>query len=183
MSAATCRESRGEAEWRTVGCTNGYPVARRTSATRRCVDAVGSQSGVTSLSSAHAMCSHTNGSGSSSARVSTASAVPTLPNTMAALRFTPRSFARLIGEPLKAALNASCDIARISRESVTASLPRMNSRDANGDPAANSRENFTFHGHTLWEMCRYTRFVVELDRGRRTLRTPRGEGPPARHVR
>jgi hypothetical protein len=45
----------------------------------------------------------------------------------------------------------------------------MNSRAANGDPSVNACENFTFHGHTSWEMCRYNRFVIELDTGRRSV--------------
>ena len=96
------------------------------------------------------------------------SVVPTFPSTTDAFRFSPRSFARVIGEPLNAALNSACDIASSSRESVTASFPAMNSRAANGDPSANSCENFTFHGHTLWEMCRYNRFEVSLSTGRLT---------------
>ena len=98
------------------------------------------------------------------------SVVPTFPSTTDAFRCNPRSFARVIGEPLNAALNSACDIASSSRESVTASFPATNSRAENGDPAASSCENFTFHGHTSWEMCRYNRFMVELDIGRRTLK-------------
>lgn len=73
------------------------------------------------------------GSRASVARVSTSisSAVPTLPCTTDALRFSPRSFARLIGEPLNAALNSSCDIGSSSRASVRASLPPSTSRVAN----------------------------------------------------
>jgi len=41
-------------------------------------------------------------------------------------------------------------------------------RAGQSDPRA--RENFTFHGYTLWEICRYNSFMVELDTGRRTLR-------------
>jgi hypothetical protein len=48
--------------------------------------------------------------------------VPTLPSTTAALRFSPRSFARFIGGPLNAPLNSSGVICRISRASVRASL-------------------------------------------------------------
>jgi len=53
----------------------------------------------------------------------------------------------------------------MSRATATASFPAMNSRAANGDPAASSCENFTFHGQTLWEMCRYNRFTIELGTG------------------
>ena len=65
----------------------------------------------------------------------------------------------------------------MSRASVTASFPATNSRAAKGDPTANACENFTFHGHTLWEMCRYNRFMVELDTG---LGTVRQEAVPRR---
>jgi hypothetical protein len=51
------------------------------------------------------------------ARVLHGRAVPTVPNTTAALRFDPRSFARFIGEPLDAAENSSCVIASNSRAS------------------------------------------------------------------
>ena len=52
---------------------------------------------------------------------STSSLVPTLPSTTAALRFIADSFARLIGEPRKAAENSGCDIASTSRASLRAS--------------------------------------------------------------
>ena len=57
----------------------------------------------------------------------------------------------------------------MSVASVTASLPAMNWRAANGDLAANSCANFTFHGHTRWEICRYNRFEIPLLTGRSTL--------------
>ncbi len=91
-------------------------------------------------------------------------------STTAAFRCSPRNFARFIGDFRNAALNASWSSPRISRASVAASFPAMNSRARNGESSANSCENFTFHAHTLWEMCRYNRFMVELDTGRRTLR-------------
>ena len=94
---------------------------------------------------------------------------PAFPSTTAAFRCNPANFARFIGDFRNAALNASWSSARISRASVTASFPSMNSRGANGDPFARSAENFTFHGQTLWEMCRYIRFEVELATGLRTL--------------
>ncbi len=46
----------------------------------------------------------------------------------------------------------------MSRASVTASFPAMNSRAWNGESSANFCENFTFHGQTSWEMCRYDGF-------------------------
>ena len=61
----------------------------------------------------------------------------------------------------------------MSVASFTALLPAMNSRAANGEPSDNACENFTFHGHTLWEMCRYNRFELTLETGTRTLRMPR----------
>jgi hypothetical protein len=39
----------------------------------------------------------------------------------------------------------------------------------NGDSSGNSCANFTFHGHTSWEMSRYTHFKIPLSTGARTL--------------
>ena len=61
----------------------------------------------------------------------------------------------------------------MSRASVSESFPAMNSRARNGESSANFCENFPFHGHTLWEMCRYNRLEIPLTTGRRT-RSPRG---------
>ncbi len=43
-------------------------------------------------------------------------------------------------------------------------------RGANADPSANSCANFTFHGHTAWELLRYTHFLIPLATGRLTLK-------------
>lgn len=43
----------------------------------------------------------------------------------------------------------------MSVANVAASVPAINSRDANAEPAASSCENFRFHGQTSVEMCRY----------------------------
>ena len=96
-------------------------------------------------------------------------------STTAAFRCNPRTFARFIGDFRNAALNASWSSARMSAASVTASFPAMNSRARNGESSANACENFTFHGHTSWEMCRYNRLEVTLDTGRGTLSPQRGE--------
>ena len=77
---------------------------------------------------------------------------PALPSTTAALRWSPRSFARFIGEPLNFSLNSSCVIATSSRASVRASFPAIAPRAANGLPSGSARENFSFHGHTSWQM-------------------------------
>ena len=53
----------------------------------------------------------------------------------------------------------------MSRASVTASFPAMNSHAANGDPSSTYSENFTLQGHTLWEMCRYNHFQIKLFTG------------------
>ena len=45
---------------------------------------------------------------------STSSGLPMFPSTTVALRSSPRSFARFIGELLKARLSASCVLVRIS---------------------------------------------------------------------
>ena len=118
-----------------------------------------------------------------SVSASTSSVLPTLPSTTAALRFSPLNLARFIGDFRNTARKPSSSCARRSRASVRASFPAMNSRGANGESSANACENFTFHGHTSWEMCRYNRVMVELETVRRTLSVPRGEGPSARRIR
>jgi hypothetical protein len=100
---------------------------------------------------------------------STSSPVPTLPSTTAALRLSPRSFARFIGEFLNAAENCSCVIASRSRASVRASLPASASRASNGESCGSSLENLTFHGHTSWDVWRYTHTAIPLATGARTL--------------
>ncbi len=85
-----------------------------------------------------------------------------LVSTTAALRLSPARFARFIGDFRNAALNASWSSARMSRASVITSFPSRNGRALNGEPSANSCENFTFHGQTDWEMCRYNRFEIPL---------------------
>ncbi len=69
--------------------------------------------------SAQAACSRTSGSGSVRACSSTGTSatVPRLPSTMAALRFSPRSLARFMGDCLKARLNVSCVMPNSSRAS------------------------------------------------------------------
>ena len=57
----------------------------------------------------------------------------------------------------------------MSRASVTASFPAMISRARNGEFSASAWENFTFHGQTDWEMCRYNRLEIALTTGGRTL--------------
>ncbi len=61
----------------------------------------------------------------------------------------------------------------MSSASVTASFPAMNSRAQNGEFATKACENFTFHGHTLWEMCRYDRFEIPLTTGQGACGTGR----------
>ncbi len=95
-------------------------------------------------------------------------------NTTSAFRLSPTSFGRFIGDFRNAALNASWSSARMSVASVTASFRAMNSRARNGESVGNSCENFTFHGHTLWEMCRYDRFPILLLPGRVTLTNTKG---------
>ena len=61
----------------------------------------------------------------------------------------------------------------MSVTSVTASFPSRNGRARNGESLASACENFTFHGQTDWEMCRYNRFEIELATGLRTLNAAR----------
>lgn len=93
---------------------------------------------------------------------------PAFPSTTAALRFSPRSFARFIGDLLKARENSSCAIPSRSRASVRVSLPPNAARGANAG-SFSSVANRTFHGHTSWEICRHTCFEIPLTTGRRTL--------------
>ena len=68
----------------------------------------------------------------------------------------------------------------MSVASVAASFPATNARAANGDDSGSADENFTFHGHTSWEMCRYNRFEVALGTGLRSLNPA---SPPERRRR
>jgi hypothetical protein len=60
----------------------------------------------------------------------------------------------------------------MSVASVSASFPAMKPHARNGESSVSSCENFTFHGHTSWEMRRYARFELSLGTGRRTLNAP-----------
>jgi hypothetical protein len=102
-----------------------------------------------------------------------------LASTTPASRVSPASFARFIGDCGNVALNACWSSARMSVASVTASFPAMNSRARNGESSASSTENFMFHGHTSWEMCRHTRIEIPLTTGFRPLRTA-AAGPTRR---
>ncbi|ODT04187.1 MAG: hypothetical protein ABS52_05920 [Gemmatimonadetes bacterium SCN 70-22] len=102
---------------------------------------------------AHAACPRTSGSSSESAAASaaTSSGDPALPSTTAELRFNPRSLARFMGEPLKAAENSGCDMASSSRASDLASLPDSAGRAANAG-SDSSFANLWLYGHTSWQM-------------------------------
>ncbi len=89
-----------------------------------------------------------------------------------AFRCSPASFARFMDDLRNAALNSSCDIERSPSASVCASFLAMMSCATYTHSVA-SRANFTFHGHTSWEKCRYTHFEIPLSTGRRTLATAR----------
>ena len=104
---------------------------------------------------------------------STLSAVPTLPSTTAALRASPRRFARFIGEPLNAALNSGWSIDSSSRASVRASFVPNASRGANAG-SRSSGANLTLNGQTSWEEWRYNHFEIPLATGRRTTAGARG---------
>ncbi|HEU4629136.1 MAG TPA: recombinase family protein [Gemmatimonadaceae bacterium] len=99
--------------------------------------------------SAQAACDRTSGSSSDSAAASagTSSSVPTLPSTTAALRLSPRNFARFMGDPLKAAENSGCDMDSSSSASDLASLPASAERAAN-DGSDSSRANLWLYGQT-----------------------------------
>ena len=61
---------------------------------------------------------------------------------------------RPLGDVLNATLNSSCLIARTARDSPRI-IRNENSRGANSG-SSKSRAKLTFHGHTSWEMSRYT---------------------------
>lgn len=88
-------------------------------------------------------------------RVALLHSVQPVPSTTPAFLRTLASFARFIGDFRNATLHCACSSARMSRASVTASFPAMNSRARNGESSASSTENFRFHGQTAWEECRY----------------------------
>jgi hypothetical protein len=104
---------------------------------------------------------------------STSSRVPTFPSTTAALRLSPRSFARFIGEFHNAVENASCDMPRMSRASVRPSFPASAARAANARSPSSDR-NRTFDGQTSWQTSRYARFEVLLSTGAGTPGKRRG---------
>nr|WP_230981081.1 hypothetical protein [Gemmatimonas groenlandica] len=119
---------------------------------------------------AQAACPRTNGSSSESAEISdgTSCADPTLPSTTAALRFSPRSFARFIGDPLNAAEYSERESDSIHSAIDRASFPSSDLRDANAS-SVTGFENLPLYGHTSWEMCRQNRFRIDLSTGRITL--------------
>ena len=160
--------AKGPAEWFT-GTVRIDPLFRANALARGVGNAVTFEP-----SARTAWHTHPFGSGSSSARLRTSMfcAPPLLPSNTAALRFYPRSAARFIGEPLNAALNCCRDIANNSRASVRASLPARILRTANAG-SLSSGVNYTFHGHTSWEMYRQNRFEIALRTGARSLRNQR----------
>lgn len=91
-------------------------------------------------------------------------------STTAAVRFSPRSFARFIGEPLKAAENSSCVMPSSSRASVRASIPASPSRAARGDSPGSAFAKRWFPGHTSWDVDPLTHFEIPLTTGMRTAR-------------
>ena len=108
-----------------------------------------SASGVPILPSAQAACPRTSGSGSASAltSVGTSSDEPTLASTTDALRLSPRSLARFMGDARNAAANSGCDMDSSSSASDLASLPASAGRDAN-EGSDSSRANLWLYGQT-----------------------------------
>jgi hypothetical protein len=99
---------------------------------------------------------------------SASSTVSTLPSTTAAFRLSPRSLARFIGEPLKAAENSYGVMPNKSRASVRSSFPTSAPRAANGG-SRSSCEKRMFQGQQDWDVWRYNRFEIRLETGRNTL--------------
>ncbi len=94
--------------------------------------------------------------------------VTSVPEHHRALHLSPRNFARFIGESLKATRNSSDVITRSACAKARASLPASSARDANSGRWF-GRANFTFHGHTSWEVWRHTHFEIPLASGVGTL--------------
>jgi hypothetical protein len=109
----------------------------------------------------------------------TSSTDPTLPSTTDALRRSPRSFVRFIGEFLNAAENSACDMDSSESERARASMPASAARGANAG-SDSSCANFRLYGHTSWDVSRCTRFKIPLATGRRTLRDAITQGGSAR---
>lgn len=103
--------------------------------------------------SAHATCARTSGSGSSKAAASagTSSDILALPNDTDALRLSPRSLARFMGEPLNAAEYSGGDMDKMLSASERASLPATASRGAKAR-SDKGRENLRLYGQTSWQM-------------------------------
>lgn len=106
---------------------------------------------VPSRPNAHAACERTIASESDSADTSagTSSGSPTLPSTTAALRRSPGSFARFMGEPENASVYAVGDIVISSSASDRASRPSRKGRGAKGEPSRRGRANLRGNGQTL----------------------------------
>ena len=69
--------------------------------------------------------------------------------------------------------NSNSDGSRVGTgdPDVPVDLAAIAARGVNAG-SLSSRANLTFHGHTDWETCRQTRFVILLGTGARTLRKP-----------
>ncbi|AHG89847.1 Recombinase [Gemmatirosa kalamazoonensis] len=104
------------------------------------------------LPNAHAACPRTSGSSSASTATSAgmSSGAPTFPSTTDALRRSPRSFARFMGEPLNEAENSACDMDSSESASDRASLPASAALGAYGESSNSSIENLRLYGHTSW---------------------------------
>lgn len=92
-----------------------------------------------------------------------------LSSAIVAFRLSPDSFARFIGDPLNVVLNCSSVMTSSSSASARAFFPAIAGRGAKGESVGSARANFTFHGHTSWQMSRYTHFKIPLSTGARTL--------------
>ncbi|WP_310569960.1 hypothetical protein [Gemmatimonas sp.] len=101
--------------------------------------------------------------------------MPTLPNTTAALRATPRRFARFIALPLKRALNSAGDMVSNARAIMRALPLSRPTRDLKAG-SVSSLENLMLFGLTSWEVCWYNRFSIPLRAGARSVAQEGAEG-------
>lgn len=70
----------------------------------------------------------------------------------------------LQGQRMKRALNSRWLIVRNSHASMRASRESNPARAAKAG-SRNSLPNDAFHGHTSWEVCRHSRFLIQLATG------------------
>jgi hypothetical protein len=120
---------------------------------------------------AQAACARTNGSVPERPDVhaGTASGDPQLPSATATFRSSSRRLARFTGEPLKRRENSASSIPISS----ISSAPCTPCRGQNASSLVIYTNFGLLCGHTSWEFCRFSHFVIPLGIGYRTARQER----------